>query len=290
MRPRFWIQLILLTLLSAVLLESVATGHWFDRSGFEAGILMNLRAFLLLTAFTAISTELKNPLVKALVFRRGFANLYKSVSLAFSVLPGIVEMTARKRNHRLAFRSLIGGYLGRANRIFEQFRNLESSLPEITLIIGDREEGKTACLRRLVDDLQAQGKKVSGFFAIGVHNNEGVRDGFRIQNIETGEEAEFCVTGGDQGWERIGRFRINPAGLAKGYEWMSTERIRNSDILVIDELGPLEMAGRGWSDLISRILAESPKPMVWTVRRSLAEKVAVRWNVGKVVKIELSTL
>jgi len=288
LRPRFWIQLILITFLSTVLLQSVATGHWLDRSGFEAGIMMNLRAFMVLTAFTAISTELKNPLVKALVFRKGFANLYKSVSLAFSVLPGILNLTAGTIKPGMAFRSVISGYLLRADLIFEQFKNLEASLPDIYLVIGDREEGKTTFLRKMVDDLIAEGKKVSGFLAIGIHDNEGVRCGFSIRNIETGEEAEFCVTDGNPHWEKIGRFRINPNGLAKGYEWMASERIRQSDILVIDELGPLEMAGKGWSDLIGRILQEDPKTMIWTVRRNLAAKIAVKWNVGEVRMIDVA--
>jgi nucleoside-triphosphatase THEP1 len=305
LKARFWIQLILITLLSTVLLQSVATGHWFDRSGFEAGIMMNLRAFMVLTAFTAISAELKNPLVKALVFSKGFANLYKSVSLAFSVLPAILNLTessgnilTNKTNRSLpgrrgsspgfGFRTIISGYLLRADQIFEQFKNLEASLPMIYIIIGDREEGKTAFVRKMVDELIAEGKKVSGFLAVGIHDNQGTRSGFRIRNIETGEEAEFCVTDGNPDWDKIGRFRISPEGLSKGYSWMTSERIRDADILVIDELGPLEMAGGGWSGLIERILQEDPKPMIWTVRRNLAAKIAVRWNVGEVKFIDVS--
>jgi nucleoside-triphosphatase THEP1 len=282
LKPRFWIQMVLITLLSTVLLQSVATGHWFDRSGFEAGILMNIRAFMVLSAFTAISTELKNPLVKALVFRKGFASLYKSVSLAFSVLPGMLNLTTPDGKGKLAFRAVIGGYLLRADQIFEQFKSLEASLPTVQIIAGEREEGKTTLLLRRVEDLKAEGKKVSGFVAIGIHAENGERKGFNIRNIETGEEVEFCVSDGHSEWEKIGRFRINPEGLVKGYEWMATRQIENSDILVIDELGPLEMAGRGWSPLIDQILRDCPKPMIWTVRNSLAEKIAVKWNVGGV--------
>ena len=282
MKPRFWIQMVLITFFSTILLQSVATHHWFDRSGFEAGIMMNLRAFLILTAFTAISTELKNPLVKALIFRKGFANLYKSVSLAFSVLPGMMTLATENGKSGRAFRSVIKGYLMRAEVIYEQFKDLQASLPDITIIAGDREEGKTAFLMKMVEDLIAGGKKVSGFYAIGIHDSEGKRKGFLIRNIATGEEAEFCISNGSPNWEKVGRFQINPVGLAKGYEWMAQAKVTGSDILVIDELGPLEMSGKGWSDLIGKILQEYPRPMIWTVRRSLAEKMAVRWNVGKV--------
>jgi nucleoside-triphosphatase THEP1 len=57
---------------------------------------------------------------------------------------------------------------------------------------------------------------------------------------------------------------------------------------VIDELGPLEMAGKGWSSLIEKILRDYPRPMIWTARRSLAGKIAVRWNVGKVTVIDIA--
>ena len=232
------------------------------------------------------------------MFRKGFANVYKSVSLAFSVLPGILSMTEgmgtgltgkdkpdgkkKTRYPGLQFRRMIRVYLQRADRIFEQFKHLESSLPVIYLVTGDREEGKTAFVNKMIGEMKQEGRKITGFLAIGIHDAKGIRRGFTIRNIETGEESEFCVTDGPAGWEKVGKFKINPAGLAKGYEWMSSEKIRESDVLVIDELGPLEMAGRGWSDLISRILLEDPKPMIWTVRRSLAAKIAVKWNVGEV--------
>lgn len=288
LRPRFWIQMILITFLSTLLLQSVATHHWFDQSGFQAGIMMNLRAFLVITAFTAISTELKNPLVKAIVFRQGLASLYKSVSLAFSVLPGILTLAGNAGKPGIAFRSVIRAYLLRAEDIFEQFKNLEASLPEIHLVVGDREEGKTSFLLQMVGELQEKGKRVSGFVAVGIHDRDGKRSGFNIRNVETGEEAGFCSEDGDEHWEKIGRFRINPAGLAAGYAWMTPERVGASDILVIDELGPLEMAGKGWSSLIEKILRDYPRPMIWTARRSLAGKIAVRWNVGKVTVIDIA--
>jgi len=68
---------------------------------------------------------------------------------------------------------------------------------------------------------------------------------------------------------------------------MSPDNIHEADWLVIDELGPLELAGKGWAPLIERILREDPKPMIWTVRRQLAAKIAHKWNIGEVTIIDV---
>jgi nucleoside-triphosphatase THEP1 len=57
-------------------------------------------------------------------------------------------------------------------------------------------------------------------------------------------------------------------------------------MIVIDELGPLELSGRGWAPAIERILIESPKPMIWTVRRSLLTKISHKWNIGQIEVID----
>jgi hypothetical protein len=61
-RVKLWIQIILITLLASLFLTGMKSGDWFSAEGFRAGILMNLRAILMLTGFSAISTEMKHPL------------------------------------------------------------------------------------------------------------------------------------------------------------------------------------------------------------------------------------
>jgi nucleoside-triphosphatase THEP1 len=286
-RIKLWIQLVLITFLASIFLVGLKSGHWFSREGLEAGLMMNLRAVLLLTGFSAISTEMKNPVIRTILYNRGFAPLYKSLSLAFAVLPEVVGSISDKGSRLRGMIGLIERQILRADSLYEKIREMGSSLPKITIVTGERGEGKTTWLRKHVDDLKASGTMVAGFIAEGIHTPEGERIGYRIVNIITGEQADFCMLEGSGEWERVGRFRINPDGLAAGYRWMDPGGISEADLLVIDEVGPLELAGKGWAPLIERILRDQPKPMIWTARRQLAGKIGRKWNVGETTYVDI---
>ncbi|OFY56650.1 MAG: hypothetical protein A2X22_12225 [Bacteroidetes bacterium GWF2_49_14] len=285
-RAKFWIQVILITFLASVFLTGLQSGHWLNADGLKAGLLMNLRAVLMLTAFSAISSEMKNPVIKAILYSRGFAPLYRSLSMAFAVLPEIISSVSEKNRRLKGISGLLEKQLLRADQLYERIRTMGLSLPRIILITGDRGEGKTGLLRNKMEELKREGRALCGFIAEGIHDASGERTGYGIININTGERIGFCHMEGPDHWERVGRFRVNPDGLAKGYEWMSPENVRKADLIVIDELGPLELAGKGWSPLIDRILRDDPKPMIWTVRTQLAAKIAHKWNVGEVEEIK----
>jgi nucleoside-triphosphatase THEP1 len=286
-RLKLWIQLIFITFLASVFLVGMQSGKWFSREGFQAGLMMNLRAVLLLTGFSAISTEMKNPLIRTLLYNRGFAPLYKSLSLAFAVLPEIVASVSERGSKLRGIVGMIERQILRADSLYLKIREMGSALPLITVVTGDRGEGKTTWLKNRVEELKGSGMKVAGFIAEGIHRAEGERIGYRIVNINTGEKSDFCMLEGPDEWERVGRFRINPEGLAAGYRWMSQEEVAGAGLIVIDELGPLELAGKGWAPLIERILREQPKPMIWTVRKQLAGKITRKWNVGEITFVDI---
>jgi len=286
-RVKLWIQLILITFLASIFLVGLQSGRWFSREGLEAGLMMNLRALLLLTGFSAISTEMKNPVIRTLLYNRGFAPLYKSLSLAFAVLPEIVSSLQEKGPKLRGILGMLERQILRADALYLKIRELGTALPVITVVTGDRGEGKTTWLKTRIEELKGASIKVEGFIAEGIQTAEGERVGYRIVNITTGESSDFCMKEGPDEWERVGRFRIRPEGLADGYRWMDADTIAGAGLLVIDELGPLELAGKGWAPLIERILKEQPKPMIWTARRQLAGKIARKWNVGEITFVNI---
>lgn len=286
LRPRLWIQLVLITFLAALFLRGIQTGNVFDSEGIKAGLMMNVRALLILTGFSAISVEMKNPVIRAILYQRGFASLYRSLSLAFAVLPGIMEEVGEGNRRWFRLKEIIITQLLKADQLFEYFKNLDRIRPSVTIITGARGEGKTSLLQERVDELKRAGKILAGFVAVGVHDATGQRTGYRIRQLMSGEEVDFCSIDGNPDWDAVGRFRINPRGLAMGMEWLSAEAVSESDMIVIDELGPLELSGRGWAPAIERILIESPKPMIWTVRRSLLTKISHKWNIGQIEVID----
>ena len=96
-KPGIWIQFFLLTLLASVFWEYFQSGYYFSMKGLIIGLQMNIRALIMIIGFAAISVELKNPLVKALLFKKGFANIYNAVNVSFSILPSIIEIFPAKK-------------------------------------------------------------------------------------------------------------------------------------------------------------------------------------------------
>lgn len=97
-KPLLWMQFVIIIVLSVLFWkgENKYAGV-FDFKGFMAGLEMSLRALLVISGFTGISSELRSPLVRAFLFRRGLRQVYSSVSLAFQALPSMLEDAVRPR-------------------------------------------------------------------------------------------------------------------------------------------------------------------------------------------------
>lgn len=87
-KPVFWFQLAIILFL--------AIWIWPDKwQGFMIGFKMILRALLLVSIFTAIGLELRNPLVYQLLVRKGWTPLYHALQAAMRTLPAIVAYLGR---------------------------------------------------------------------------------------------------------------------------------------------------------------------------------------------------
>jgi hypothetical protein len=92
LKPVFWIHLLLLGVLAGLFWKSPGTGDVTSRwESWMLGGSLILRAILVIIGFSALSTELRNPRMKAFLFRYGFRKVYDAVSMAFSALPLMME-------------------------------------------------------------------------------------------------------------------------------------------------------------------------------------------------------
>jgi nucleoside-triphosphatase THEP1 len=57
--------------------------------------------------------------------------------------------------------------------------------------------------------------------------------------------------------------------------------------VVIDEVGPMELEGGGWSDTLDMLARQATPIQCWSVRKPLVRKVMERWNIssGHVIDI-----
>lgn len=91
-KPFFWIQLFILTFLAGIFWNGFNSGNSiFDLSGLVIGLEMNIRAIFVVIAFSSFGVELRNPIIKDYLFKKGFDKIYKALGLSFSALPVMIE-------------------------------------------------------------------------------------------------------------------------------------------------------------------------------------------------------
>ena len=87
----FWMQLIVILVLAWFFSKTSGNGLEGQLIALSGGMIMVLRALVVVTGFAALSTELRAPLMQRLFFRSGFRQLYLSVNHAFGILPMVIS-------------------------------------------------------------------------------------------------------------------------------------------------------------------------------------------------------
>jgi len=120
------------------------------------------------------------------------------------------------------------------------------------VVTGPPDTGKTAAVIAVTERLRAEGVPVAGIVQLG-QVEEGVKIGFRLRDIATGEEAQLASRDTSGRGEFGTRFRFSEEGFRLGRTALS--RARAGGVLVIDELGPVELRGAGHMPAVRRAIA-----------------------------------
>ena len=87
----FWMQLLVILVLAWFFSKTSGGGLEGRLIALSGGMIMVLRALVVVTGFAALSTELRAPLMQRIFFRSGFRQLYLSVNHAFGILPMVIS-------------------------------------------------------------------------------------------------------------------------------------------------------------------------------------------------------
>ena len=112
--------------------------------------------------------------------------------------------------------------------------------------------GKTSVLLRTVKALKAKGLKVGGMISREAREG-GKRVGFRIVDVETGREGWLAHVNQKTG-PRVGKYRVNLSDLRDVGVDSILREIGNADVVVIDEIGPMELHSSDFKDAVTRAL------------------------------------
>lgn len=157
----------------------------------------------------------------------------------------------------------------------------------IFLITGNIQEGKTSYLIELVKELNKRGLAVGGFLAPGSFES-GKRSGFKLRNIISGVEMPMASIKETASWIKFRRFWFNPDAFLQGREWINASLKEEPDVIVLDEVGPMELEGGGWSEMLGFLRNSSVPVQLWSVREQLIGEVRQRWGISssQVIRID----
>jgi hypothetical protein len=94
LKPFFWSQLLIMTLVAGLFWNPSGTGPFRSMEGFMVGMEMSLRAIVLVSAFSALSVEIRNPRITNYLLGMGLGNMYAAVSLSFNSLPAMIDRSS----------------------------------------------------------------------------------------------------------------------------------------------------------------------------------------------------
>jgi nucleoside-triphosphatase len=118
--------------------------------------------------------------------------------------------------------------------------------------------GKTTLVTRVIARLQQEGVEVAGFTTREIRI-AGNRAGFEVERI--GGPAAVLAHVDLPGPPRVGRYGVDLAAFEK----VALPSLQEpSDVVVIDELGSMELASKSFVDAVSRLLAND-RPLLASV-------------------------
>lgn len=271
-KPGFWITFVIITMLSALVFTAFSHEKNSLREAVLIGIQMNFRAVIIIVGFSALGTELYNPKIRALFGRTRFRQLPLALELSAASLPTMIaDMPDLKTAVRKPV-SILNRMITRVESRLNEVRKEQEEEKKIFIVTGAVGEGKTAWLVRLTGLLKERGIRTGGILALRIME-EGKTTGYDITDILTGERTPFLRQTGDA---TIGveRFTMDEAGFRAGLRALDPSENRAMDVFIVDEVGPLELRGQGWSDRIRDLINETRAIVILAVRKNLTRDVA----------------
>ncbi|MFP4529578.1 MAG: nucleoside-triphosphatase [Candidatus Kapaibacterium sp.] len=148
----------------------------------------------------------------------------------------------------------------------------------VYIISGEPGTGKTTFALRLIKMLDKEGIVPKGIISPGLLVGRQ-KIGYHVLDVSTGMTAELARRGMKSDVV-AGSFGFNTAGLDFGNRALMSADTLDSDCIIIDEIGPLEINGGGWADAFDWILDNYHKKIIITARMRIIGAVKKKWDLA----------
>jgi len=283
-RPRLWIFFVVITMITAFVLTRMQTEPVSTFAAIQTGIEMNLRAIILIMGFTVLGTELYNPVIRTYFGNTYFRQLPLALELSLDSLPAMIANTPDVKTILRNPVTVVHHLIGYAEIRLNEIRQNSIGRPKIYIITGKIGSGKTSLIQKLIQKFWLENIPVSGIYSARILENEKTT-GYDIVNISTGKSVKFLRDHGDENQPQIGKFYIDSEGIKIGNEILMNSK---SKLIIIDEIGKLELEDRGWAPSLKQLVTGSKSHLLISVREEVINEVTEKFKISPeiIFKIE----
>jgi nucleoside-triphosphatase THEP1 len=156
-------------------------------------------------------------------------------------------------------------------------------MPEVILVTGKVNSGKTTHLEKLITEKKTKGLAVSGIIARGIfENNQKI--GYDVVDLVSGSSLPLARTSEfPESDFRLGKFAFSSKAFA-----FATKALLDyapGGVVFLDEAGPLELGGKGYADCIRILLEADIQSLYIVVREDILEEFKKMYLIGRTAKI-----
>lgn len=158
------------------------------------------------------------------------------------------------------------------------------------LLTGQGGRGKTTACWKALPGLRSSGIKLAGFISPPLLDAVGQKTGIEMLDLATGEHHTFAhVVGRDEGPD-IGIYRLETDAIDWARGVLAKALLSDMDLLVIDEIGPLELhRGKGFAFAIEPLSDPERIPnAIVIVREELVNELAERIGRPDMVRVNVT--
>jgi nucleoside-triphosphatase len=136
----------------------------------------------------------------------------------------------------------------------------------IWLLTGPPGVGKSTAVSKIILRLKSAGVIVGGCIT-SEQKTGGARVGFEVRDLTSGRTGQLASSASKIG-PRVGRYRVNLTDVARVGAGGLEAAAKSSEIIVIDEVGPMELVSPEFRRAVQRCI-ESGKPILAVVHERL---------------------
>ena len=144
---------------------------------------------------------------------------------------------------------------------------------KISIVTGPIRSGKTTYLQKLIKEK----KDLAGILS-------PVMNDIRFfQNIVNGEMKSMETTSEDSSALQIGRFHFSQIAFDWASEVIENACSNQTDVVIVDEIGPLELQDKGFAKLLKSILMKNnfSGELILVIREKMLDEILLFFNIKK---------